>query len=156
MCLGAHVSECLPANNLTGPVISAKRAFHCSHRTASETGNGTHTPHSEPERNSLWAAPYYTHTHYIQRNLSRPKTNTILESITAKKNPTSTSEQEKRAGWWQLCNCGVIASSSLYHSADSFASSPFLTLNSNLPHSFDINVSPKQDLVDLCDNQEGR
>lgn len=95
MCLGAHVSECLPANNLTGLVISAKRAFHCSHRIVSETGNGTHTPHSEPERNSLWAAPYYTYTHYIRRNLSRPKTNTILESITAK-NKTKHQHRNRR------------------------------------------------------------
>ncbi len=64
VCVCAHLSECLPANNSTGLVIRGKRAFHWSHRTVSETGNGTHTLHSKPEENSLWAALYYTHTHY--------------------------------------------------------------------------------------------
>lgn len=57
-----HLSEFLPANSSTSLVIRGKRAFHRSQRTVSKTGNGTHTLHSKPEENSLWAALYYTHT----------------------------------------------------------------------------------------------
>lgn len=90
MCVCARASECLPANSSTGLVIRGKQAFHWSHRTVSETGNGTHTLHSKPQQNILWAALYYTHALYTQ---SRPKTNTVLESITALNNNIGLEEE---------------------------------------------------------------
>lgn len=148
----------LPANNSKGLVIRGKRAFHWSHRTVSETGNGTHTLHSKPEENSLWAALYYMHTHitHIQKKQSKPKTNTVLESITAQNNNIGMGEESRLVAALQLqCdNFFLIVTKSLHQAADFTAASPFLTPNSNLlPFSY-ITISSKQDLVDLCDNQE--
>lgn len=88
-------------------MISAQRTFYCSRRTASETSNGTHTLHSKSQ-NSLRAASYDTHTHHSKKKPSRPKTNTILESITAK-NINSGAGERGGEGGGRCRLCGVMA-----------------------------------------------
>ncbi len=104
VCMCAFV-WCLHANNSTGLVIRGKRAFHWSHGAVSETGNGTHTLHSKPEENSLWAALYHTHTHththtlythYIQRQTGLGLKHTLhYTSITAQDINIRTAEESR-------------------------------------------------------------